>query len=400
MLFSLSLILILGFSLSGIFNRLRLPGLLGMILTGIILCPYALNLISPDILDISSDLREIALIIILTRAGLNIDIKDLKKVGRPAILMCFVPALFEITAVTLLAPLFFNISYIEAAIMGSVLAAVSPAVIVPRMIHLIDSGYGKDKSIPQLIMAGASVDDIFVIVLFASFMGMYGGEGFNPTSLLLVPVSSISGMGLGIISGFIFVKVFKAIHVRDTVKVLIMLSIAFLFVSLEDFIKPYFPVSGLLAVMAFSATILSTYEVLAKRITGKFSKIWVAAEVLLFVLVGAAVDISYLKGAGIASIVFILSALVFRIVGVNVSLLGTSLDKKERIFCSIAYLPKATVQAAIGAVPLAAGVGAGNLILTVAVVAILISAPLGAIGVDNTYKKLLHKSKTAFSQIP
>ena len=400
MLFSLSLILILGFSLSGIFNRLRLPGLLGMILTGIILGPYVLNLISPDILDISSDLREIALIIILTRAGLNIDIKDLKKVGRPAILMCFVPALFEITAVTLLAPLFFNISYIEAAIMGSVLAAVSPAVIVPRMIHLIDSGYGKDKSIPQLIMAGASVDDIFVIVLFASFMGMYGGEGFNPTSLLLVPVSIISGMGLGIISGFIFVKVFKAIHVRDTVKVLIMLSIAFLFVSLEDFIKPYFPVSGLLAVMAFSATILSTYEVLAKRITGKFSKIWVAAEVLLFVLVGAAVDISYLKGAGIASIVFILSALAFRIVGVNVSLLGTSLDKKERIFCSIAYLPKATVQAAIGAVPLAAGVGAGNLILTVAVVAILISAPLGAIGVDNTYKKLLHKSKTAFSQIP
>ena len=400
MLFSLSLILILGFSLSGIFNRLKLPGLLGMILTGIILGPYALNLISPDILDISSDLREIALIIILTRAGLNIDIKDLKKVGRPAILMCFVPALFEITAVTLLAPLFFNISYIEAAIMGSVLAAVSPAVIVPRMIHLIDSGYGKDKSIPQLIMAGASVDDIFVIVLFASFMGMYGGEGFNPTSLLLVPVSIISGMGLGIISGFIFVKVFKAIHVRDTVKVLIMLSIAFLFVSLEDFIKPYFPVSGLLAVMAFSATILSTYEVLAKRITGKFSKIWVAAEVLLFVLVGAAVDISYLKGAGIASIVFILSALAFRIVGVNVSLLGTSLDKKERIFCSIAYLPKATVQAAIGAVPLAAGVGAGNLILTVAVVAILISAPIGAIGVDNTYKKLLHKSKTAFSQIP
>ena len=400
MLFSLSLILILGFSLSGIFNRLRLPGLLGMILTGIILGPYALNLISPDILDISSDLREIALIIILTRAGLNIDIKDLKKVGRPAILMCFVPALFEITAVTLLAPLFFNISYIEAAIMGSVLAAVSPAVIVPRMIHLIDSGYGKDKSIPQLIMAGASVDDIFVIVLFASFMGMYGGEGFNPTSLLLVPVSIISGMGLGIISGFIFVKVFKAIHVRDTVKALIMLSIAFLFVSLQDFIKPYFPVSGLLAVMAFSATILSTYEVLAKRITGKFSKIWVAAEVLLFVLVGAAVDISYLKGAGIASIVFILSALVFRIAGVNVSLLGTSLDKKERIFCSIAYLPKATVQAAIGAVPLAAGVGAGNLILTVAVVAILISAPLGAIGVDNTYKKLLHKSKTAFSQIP
>ncbi len=400
MLFSLSLILILGFSLSGIFNRLRLPGLLGMILTGIILGPYALNLISPDILDISSDLREIALIIILTRAGLNIDIKDLKKVGRPAILMCFVPALFEITAVTLLAPLFFNISYIEAAIMGSVLAAVSPAVIVPRMIHLIDSGYGKDKSIPQLIMAGASVDDIFVIVLFASFMGMYAGDGFNPSSLLLVPISILLGIALGIISGYIFVKLFKAIHVRDTVKVLIMLSLAFLFVSFEDFVKPYFPVSGLIAVMAFSATILSQYEVLAKRLMGKFSKIWVAAEILLFVLVGSAVDISYLKGAGISSISLIVIALVIRIAGVNLSILGTKLNSKERLFCSIAYLPKATVQAAIGAAPLAAGVSAGNLILTVAVVAILISAPIGAIGIDNSYSKLLNKSKTAVCQIP
>lgn len=392
MLLSLSLILIVGFSLSGIFNRLKVPGLLGMMLTGTVLGPYALDLISADILDISSDLRQIALIIILTRAGLNIDLKDLKKVGTPAILMCFVPAAFEIAAVTILAPIFLNISYIEAAIMGSVLAAVSPAVIVPRMINLMDKGYGKDKSIPQLIMAGASVDDVFVIVMFASFMGMYKGQGFNASSLISVPISIIAGVVLGIITGYIFVKAFKSIHVRDTIKVLIMLSISFLFVSLEEFAKPYFPISGLIAVMSFSGTILSQYEILAKRLMGKFSKIWVIAEILLFVLVGAAVDVSYLKHAGFASVMVILLALMLRIVGVNLSLIKTSFNTKERLFCSIAYLPKATVQAAIGAVPLAAGVSAGNLILTVAVLSILITAPIGAIGIDNTYKRLLTKS--------
>ena len=392
MLLSLSLILIVGFSLSGILNRLKIPGLLGMILTGIVLGPYVLNLISSDILDISSELRQIALIIILTRAGLNIDLKDLKKVGTPAILMCFVPAAFEIVAVTILAPIFLNISYIEAAIMGSVLAAVSPAVIVPRMINLMDKGYGKDKSIPQLIMAGASVDDVFVIVMFASFMGMYKGQGFNASSLISVPISIIAGVVLGIITGYIFVKVFKAIHVRDTIKVLIMLSISFLFVSLEEFAKPFFPISGLIAVMSFSGTILQQYEILAKRLMGKFSKIWVIAEILLFVLVGAAVDISYLSHAGLASVVLILLALTLRIIGVNLSLIKTDFNAKERLFCSIAYLPKATVQAAIGAVPLAAGVTAGNTILTVAVLSILITAPIGAIGIDNTYKRFLTKA--------
>ena len=392
MLLSLSLILIVGFSLSGILNRLKIPGLLGMILTGIVLGPYVLNLISSDILDISSELRQIALIIILTRAGLNIDLKDLKKVGTPAILMCFVPAAFEIVAVTILAPIFLNISYIEAAIMGSVLAAVSPAVIVPRMINLMDKGYGKDKSIPQLIMAGASVDDVFVIVMFASFMGMYKGQGFNASSLISVPISIIAGVFLGIFTGYIFVRVFKAIHVRDTIKVLIMLSISFLFVSLEEFAKPYFPISGLIAVMSFSGTILQQYEILAKRLIGKFSKIWVIAEILLFVLVGAAVDISYLSHAGLASVVLILLALTLRIIGVNLSLIKTDFNAKERLFCSIAYLPKATVQAAIGAVPLAAGVSAGNTILTVAVLSILITAPIGAIGIDNTYKRFLTKA--------
>ena len=392
MLLSLSLILIVGFSLSGILNRLKIPGLLGMILTGIVLGPYVLNLISSDILDISSELRQIALIIILTRAGLNIDLKDLKKVGTPAILMCFVPAAFEIVAVTILAPIFLNISYIEAAIMGSVLAAVSPAVIVPRMLNLMDKGYGKDKSIPQLIMAGASVDDVFVIVMFASFMGMYKGQGFNASSLISVPISIIAGVFLGIFTGYIFVRVFKAIHVRDTIKVLIMLSISFLFVSLEEFAKPYFPISGLIAVMSFSGTILQQYEILAKRLIGKFSKIWVIAEILLFVLVGAAVDISYLSHAGLAYVVLILLALTLRIIGVNLSLIKTDFNAKERLFCSIAYLPKATVQAAIGAVPLAAGVSAGNTILTVAVLSILITAPIGAIGIDNTYKRFLTKA--------
>ena len=389
MLFSLSLILIIGFSLSGILNRIKIPGLIGMIFTGVLLGPHMLDLISPEILGISADLREIALIVILVRAGLSIDISDLRKAGRPALLMCFVPATFEIAAVTYLAPLLLGVSYIEAAIMGCVLAAVSPAVIVPRMIHLMETGYGKKSRIPQIIMAGASVDDIYVIVLFTAFLGMYRGEGFSASTLVSVPVSILSGVIMGAVTGIILVSIFKRIHMRDTVKVLIILSIAFMFVSIEDFMKPFFPVSGLLAVMSLGCSILRSYEILAKRLMGKFSKIWVGAEILLFVLVGAQVDISYLAGAGISSVLLILAALSLRMTGVSLSLAGTSLSLKERLFCSIAYNPKATVQAAIGAVPLSAGVGAGNTILTVAVLAIIISAPVGAIGIDRTYKKLL-----------
>ena len=393
MLFSLSLILIIGFSLSGILNKLKLPGLMGMIFTGILLGPHMFNLISPDILNISSDLREIALIVILTRAGLSIDISDLKKVGRPAILMCFVPATLEIIAVTLLAPLLLDITYIEAALMGTVLAAVSPAIIVPRMLHLMESGYGKHKSIPQLIMAGASVDDIYVIVLFTSLMGVYQGQGFSSTTLLNVPISIVIGSFLGIATGLILVEMFKLMHLRDTLKVLIILSASFIFVTLETVMKPYVPMSGLLAVMALGATILKTNEVTAKRLMGKFSKIWVGAEIMLFVLVGAAVDINSLSGAGPKSILLLLAALALRIIGVNLSLIKTKLNLKERLFCSIAYLPKATVQAAIGAIPLSAGVDAGNTILTVAVLAILITAPIGAIGIDYTHPKLLTRKK-------
>lgn len=389
MLFSLALIVIIGFSLSGIFNRLKLPGLLGMILTGILLGPHVFNLISSDILSLSSDLREIALIVILIRAGLSIDLGDLKRVGRPALLMCFVPASFELVAVLFLAPLLFQISYLEAAILGTVLAAVSPAVVVPRMIHLIDSGYGKKNSIPQLIMAGASVDDIYVIVLFTSFMSMAKGGSFQLFSLIKIPIAIVLGLIIGYVTGMILVRIFKGLHLRDTAKVLLIISTSFLLISLETAVKSYIPFSGFLAIMALGASILRNYEFLAKRLKGKFSKIWVGAEVMLFVLVGSTVDITYLPKAGVSAVLLILFALFLRMIGVTVSLLGTPLTFKERIFCSVAYLPKATVQAAIGSLPLAAGIGAGNLILTVAVVAIVITAPLGAISIDMLHSRLL-----------
>lgn len=392
MILSLALILALGFTFSGILNKIKLPGLLGMILTGVILGPGVFNAIDPKILNISSELRQIALIVILMRAGLSIDLKDLKKVGRPAILMCFVPATFEILAVTGLAPLLFHISYLEAAILGTVLAAVSPAVIVPRMLHLMETGEGKSKSIPQLIMAGASIDDIYVIVLFTALLGLYKGESLNVLTFIEIPIAIILGLLIGLASGFILTKLFKKIHMRDTVKVLIILSTAFFLVSFESLLKTIVPFSGLLAVMAMGASILKYYEVLAKRLMGKFSKLWVAAEILLFVLVGAAVNINNLSQAGIYSLILIIFALVIRTLGVNISLLKTPLNFKERIFCSIAYIPKATVQAAIGAIPLANGVTSGNLILTTAVLAIFVSAPLGAIGIDLTHSKLLNKS--------
>lgn len=393
MLLSLALILLVGFSLSGVLNKLKVPGLLGMIITGVVLGPYVLNLIDPTILAISSDLREIALIVILLRAGLSMDLKDLRKIGKPAILMCFIPASLEILTITILAPLLLGVSYLEALIMGSVLAAVSPAVVVPRMLKLMDEGYGEDKSVPQLVMAGALVDDIYVIILFTAFIAMYQGAGFQATTLLNVPVSIISGILLGVMIGYILVKIFKAIHIRDTIKVLIILSVAFLVVGFEDTINTILPISGLLAVMAMGGMILFKYPILAKRLTGKFAKIWVGAELILFVLVGAAVDISYLSDAGLNSVLLILVALCFRILGVYISLIMTKLNNKEKLFCAIAYLPKATVQAAIGALPLAAGVVSGHLILTVAVLAIMITAPLGAIGIDRSYKRLLTKKE-------
>lgn len=392
MLFSLALILLFGIALSGIFNRFKIPGLLAMIITGIVLGPYILNLISPSILNISRDLRQIALIVILTRAGLSLDIKDLKKVGRPAILMCFIPATFELLAIVILAPIFLHISVIEASILGTVLAAVSPAIVVPRMIRLIESGYGKEKSIPQIVMAGASVDDVFVIVLFTAFMGMYQGKSFDAFSLILIPLSIILGLLLGIITGIILSIIFKRLHLRDTIKVMIILSMSFLFITIESFLKPYIPVSGLLSVMALGGTIFKNNPILAKRLLGKFSKIWVVAEIFLFVLVGAAVNINSLIDVGLMSVLLILCALIFRVVGVNISLIKTNLNQKEKLFTSIAYLPKATVQAAIGSLPLASGVKSGDAILSLAVLAIMITAPLGAFCIDYSYKKLLSRN--------
>lgn len=389
MLLSLSLILFCGFALGGLMKKLKLPSLLGMMLTGVLLGPHALDLIDPSLLHISADLREIALIVILIRAGLALDLKDLKKVGRPAILMCFVPATFELAAVVIFAPIFLGVTYLEAAIMGSVLAAVSPAVVVPRMLRLMEGGYGKKKGIPQLIMAGSSVDDIYVIILFTSFTGMYQGKSFDFAGLAKIPVAIVLGLALGIVTGLAAVWLFKKIHMRDTIKILLLLGASFLFVSLETAVKSYVPVSGLLAVMSLGGTILKNYDVLAKRISGKYSKIWVAAELMLFVLVGAAVDISYIKSAGIMALCLIVLSLLFRTSGVLLCLLNTPLNRKERLFASIAYLPKATVQAAIGGIPLALGIPAGNTILAVAVMAIMITAPMGAIGVDMTYERLL-----------
>lgn len=391
MLTSLAFIFLLGLSLGYVFMKLKLPALIGMLLTGIALGPYVLNLLEPSLLSVSVDLRQLALVIILTRAGLALDIKDLMKVGRPALLMCFVPACFEIAGMMLIAPPLLGISLLDAAIMGAVVAAVSPAIIVPKMLHLMDQKYGTSKSIPQLIMAGGSVDDVFVIVMFTAFTGLALGGNISAVSFLQIPVSILSGLVLGVLLGWLLTRYFKRYHMRDSVKVLIILSVSFLLVALERVLKGILPVSGLLAVMALGATLLKNYEVLALRLSAKFSKLWVGAEILLFVLVGATVDIKYAVGAGLSAVVVILFSLLFRMAGVFVCMIKTQLTLKERVFCMIAYLPKATVQAAIGSLPLAMGLPCGKIVLTVAVLAILITAPLGAFGIDMTYKRLLEK---------
>lgn len=389
MLLSLALIFLCGMTLGNLFEKLKLPSLLGMLLTGILLGPYTLNLLDLSILNLSVDLRQIALIIILARAGLNLDIKELKRVGRPAVLMCFVPACFEILGTLLLAPLFLGITRMEAAVMGAVLAAVSPAVIVPKMLKLMDTGYGKKEGIPQMIMAGASVDDVFVIVLFTAFTGLAQGGSIAPADFLTIPASIILGLTGGIAMGLLLALLFTKIHIRDSSKVVILLSVSFLLVTLEHSLAHIMGFSGLLAVMALGATLQQKKHELSKRLSLKFSKLWVGAEVLLFVLVGATVDINYARKAGMTAIALILCVLLFRMTGVFLCLIGTSLNKQERIFSAIAYMPKATVQAAIGGLPLAMGLACGDMVLTVAVVSILITAPMGATLIESTYKKLL-----------
>jgi len=389
MLFSLSLVFLCGLVLGSIFQKIKLPNLLGMLITGIVLGPYVLNLIDPKILMISTDLRQIALVIILTRAGLALDIKDLIKVGRPALLLCFLPACFEIAGMIIIAPKLLGVSILEAAIMGTVVAAVSPAVIVPKMLKLMESRYGTDKSIPQMIMAGASVDDVFVIVLFTSFLGLAKGGEISASSFIKIPVAIILGIVIGIVCGIILNVLFTRYHIRDSAKVIILISIAFLLISLEKALDGIVGFSGLLAVMSMGASLQKNNYEVSKRLSNKFSKLWVCAEVLLFVLVGATVDIKYAVSSGWIAVATLILVLVIRMIGVYICMIKTKLSQKERLFCMLSYIPKATVQAAIGSIPLAMGLSCGKMVLTVAVLAILITAPLGAVLVDASYKKLL-----------
>ncbi len=397
MLASLALLFLVGLALAALCQAVRLPRIIGMLVTGILLGPYMLNLLDPSLLGISSELRQIALIIILLKAGLALDLNDLKKVGRPAVMLSCVPASCEILAYVLLAPGILQISRIDAAVMGAVLAAVSPAVVVPRMVRLMEEGYGTSKSIPQMILAGASCDDIFVIVLFSTFSGMAQGGSANLMDFVNIPVSIVLGVVLGALAGLVLSTFFETAYahkhlVRNSMKVIIVMGMSFLLMAVETWLKGIVSVSGLLAVVSMACVIrMRSTPPVTKRLSEKFGKLWLAAEVVLFVLVGAAVDIRYTASAGAAAVIMILLALVFRAVGVCLCVAGTALTKKERLFCVIAYLPKATVQAAIGSVPLAMGLSCGQIVLSVAVLAILITAPLGALGMDSTYRKLLTK---------
>ena len=389
----------MGLSAAAICGYLHLPRIIGMLFTGIILGPHVLGLLDDKILSISSELRQIALIIILLKAGLSLNLADLKKVGRPAVMMAFVPASFEICGYLLCAPMILGITRIESAVMGAVLAAVSPAVVVPRMVQLMENGYGTEKSIPQMILAGASCDDIFVIVLFSTFAGIAQGGTADFTQFLNIPVSIMLGILLGAAVGYLLSLFFetayaKEHYVRNSMKVIVVLGLSFLLMAVETWAKPYVSVSGLLAVVSMACVLkMKCPKSVSGRLSEKFGKLWIAAEVVLFVMVGAAVDIRYTATAGGAAVVMILLALIFRAAGVCVCMAGTALNKKERLFTVIAYLPKATVQAAIGSVPMAMGLSCGQIVLSVAVLAILITAPLVAIGMDMTYRRLLKRQE-------
>ncbi len=400
MILSLGLILVLGMVFAKIFDKLKLPRIIGMLITGIILGPQVLNLLDVNVLKISSDLRTIALIVILIKAGLSLDIKDLKKVGPEAILLSFLPASFEILAYGFFVPRLLDLDLINALLMGAVMAAVSPAIVVPRMVKLIDEGYGKDESIPQMILAGASCDDVFVLVLFSTFLAMAKGEGFSYRSLIKVPISIVLGISLGVVIGFLlyifFEKRYKnGSYIRNSSKVIIILAIAFLLVSLEGLVKNIIPISGLLAVIAMASSYkIKAEERVVDRLSEKFAKLWIFAEILLFVLVGAEVDIKYMTEIGSIGIVLIALGLIIRSIGVFISVRRSNLNKKEKIFTIFAYTPKATVQAAIGSVALSNGLDSGMSILSIAVLGIIITAPLGAILIDKNYKKLLSRASS------
>lgn len=385
MLLSLALIILTGIALSEIALKIGLPRIIGMVFTGILLGPYALNLLDESLLAISLDLRQVALVVILLRAGLSLNLEDLRQVGRPAFLLAFIPATLELLAIIILAPLLLDFTLLEAAIMGTILAAVSPAIVVPRMLEMMENKVGTKKRIPQMILAGASVDDIYVIVLFTAFIGIHDTGEASLMAFLTLPLSLIGGILLGVVTAFLFVKLFKHYHMRDTGKIMILLGVAFIFLALEDML----PVSGLLAIFAMGITILSTYGVLAKRLVFKYEKVWVFTELLLFVLVGAAVDITLVGSIGLSALLLVMGALAIRSLGAFLATYKTALSLKERVFVVFAYLPKATVQASIASIPLSMGMGGGETMLAVAVLSIIITAPLGAILTDRTQKMLL-----------
>lgn len=391
---SVALICLCALLLGSICAKLKLPPLIGMLISGIVLGPFVLDLIAPSILNLSADLRQLALVIILTRAGLNLDLKGLRKNGLTAVLLCFLPALFEIVAYLILGKFILGMSLTDSAILGAVMAAVSPAVIVPRMLKLKEQNYGTDKAIPDMIMAGASADDVFVIVIFTA-LTTGANSGLTANVLWQIPLSIISGIAVGIAVGFVLVAFFKKIHIRDTIKVLIILSISFLFIALEDAVQKYFPLSGLIAVISMNTLIYAMHKTCAKRLSKKFDKLWVAGELMLFVLVGAQVNLEYALQNALPIIAVMFIALAVRMVGVLVCVLPAKLNAREKLFAMIAYCPKATVQAGIGAIPLSLGMACGQTVLTASVLAILITAPLGAFAIDLTYKKLLNNCSTA-----
>lgn len=392
MLTDIAVIFLLGIVFAKVFEKMGLAPIIGLLIAGIIISPHQLNIVSDTIINLSADLRQIALVVILTRAGLSLNFDKLKKVGRPAILLSFVPASIEMLAIIFFSQNFFNIDTIDAGIMAAVLAAVSPAIVVPRMIKLINEGYGGDKNIPEMILAGASVDDVFVIVFFSSFLALKTGGKLSAMSFLNIPISIITGIFLGIIIGKIFVFVFEKININEIYKTMIFVSFSFLMLKLQSLIEPYIAMSALIAIMAAGIVINRIDSKMAKELLGTYNRLWKVFELFLFVLVGISVDLAYIKEAGLLAVLLIIIGLIFRMIGVNISLIGTNLDKNERVFTSFAYLPKATVQAAIGPVALSMGLNSGNLILSVSVIAILLTAPLGAILTDKTYKKLLKKS--------
>ena len=397
MLTSLAFVFLAGLAAAALCQRIKLPRIIGMLFVGILLGPYALNLLDDSILSISADLRQMALVIILIKAGLSLNLTDLKQVGRPALLMSCLPATFEIIGYTLLSPVIFGLTWVEGAVMGAVLGAVSPAVVVPRMVSLMENRWGTQKSIPQMILAGASMDDVYVIVLFSTFAGMAQGGSPSLESFLTIPVSILLGLAVGGGAGVLLAQFFEVNYthkttIRNSTKVIIMLGLAFLLLAVEDWLEGMVPFSGILAVTAMACGVhLKAPTPVSDRLSQKFGKLWLAAEVILFVLVGAAVDIRYTLEAGAGAVAIIFAALAIRALGVTLTTAGTALNKKERLFCVIAYLPKATVQAAMGSVPLAMGLGCGKLVLSVAVLAILITAPLGAFGMDATYQRLLER---------